>query len=155
VVSSTPRPRFTPGKNTLPILQEAEWAPWPVWTSGKYRPHRDSIPYRPARSQSLYRLSYPDHIIHILSHLNESRIASEVKNFPLTLHDGLLLFMHTYKQNFLSVQSKLTLLISANIYELECCCMRKSASNFSKVLSFHIAPNEHSRSTVISPFLYI
>ena len=26
---------------------------------GKSRPHRDSIPDRPARSQSLYRLSYP------------------------------------------------------------------------------------------------
>jgi len=37
-------------------LQEAGWAPWPVWTGGKSRPHRDSIPDRPARSQSLYRL---------------------------------------------------------------------------------------------------
>jgi len=27
----------------------------------KSRPHRDSIPYRPARSQSLYQLSYPAH----------------------------------------------------------------------------------------------
>jgi len=63
--------------------------------------------------------------------------------------------MHTYKQNFLSVQSKLTLLISANIYELERCCMRKTAANFSVVLSFHFASTEHSRSTLISPFLYI
>jgi len=30
---------------------------------GKSRPHRDSIPDRPARSQSLYRLSYPAHRI--------------------------------------------------------------------------------------------
>jgi len=28
---------------------------------GKSRPHRDSIPDRPARSQSLYRLSYRNH----------------------------------------------------------------------------------------------
>jgi len=27
VVSSTPRPHFTPGKDSVPILQEAEWAP--------------------------------------------------------------------------------------------------------------------------------
>ena len=27
----------------------------------KFLPHRDSIPDRPARSQSLYRLSYPAH----------------------------------------------------------------------------------------------
>ena len=32
-----------------------------VWMGGKSRPHRDSITDRPARSQSLYRLSYPAH----------------------------------------------------------------------------------------------
>jgi len=61
VVSSTPRPHFTPEKDSVPILQEAGWAPGPVWTGGKSRPHRDSIPDRPAPSQSLYRLSYPAH----------------------------------------------------------------------------------------------
>ena len=66
VVSSTPRPHFTPGKDTVPILQEAGWAPGPVWTGGKPRSHRDSIPDRPVRSQSLYRLSYPAHIIIII-----------------------------------------------------------------------------------------
>ena len=66
VVSSTPRPHFTPGKDPVPILQEAGWAPGPVWTRGKSRPHRDSMPDRPARSQSLYRLSYPAHMINFL-----------------------------------------------------------------------------------------
>jgi len=61
VVSSTPRPHFTPGKDSVPIVQEAGWALGPVWTGGKSRPHRDSIPERPARSQSLYRLRYPAH----------------------------------------------------------------------------------------------
>jgi len=61
VVSSTPRPQFTPGKDPVPILQETGWAPGPVWTVGKSRPHRDLIPYRPACSQSLYRLSYLAH----------------------------------------------------------------------------------------------
>ena len=65
MVSSTPRPHFTPGKDPVPILQEAEWAPGPVWTGGKSRPLRDSIPDRPARSQSLYRLSYPALIIQL------------------------------------------------------------------------------------------
>jgi len=50
----------TPGKYPVPILQEAGWAPGPFWTGGKSRPHRDSIPDRPARSQSLYRLSLDD-----------------------------------------------------------------------------------------------
>ena len=64
VVSSTPRPHFTPGKDLVPIVQEAGWASGPVWTGGKSRPHRDSIPDRPAHSQSLYRLSYPTHYIY-------------------------------------------------------------------------------------------
>jgi len=32
VVNSTPRPHFTPGKDPLPILQEAGWTAGPVWT---------------------------------------------------------------------------------------------------------------------------
>ena len=62
VVSVTPRPHFKPRKDQVPILHDAGWAPGPVWTGGKSRPHRDSIPDRPTRSQSLYRLSYPTHI---------------------------------------------------------------------------------------------
>ena len=41
------------------------WTPGPDWTGGKSRPHRDSIPDRSARSQSLYRQSYPAHNISI------------------------------------------------------------------------------------------
>ena len=41
VVSSTLRPHFTPGKDPVPILREASWAPGPVWTGGNSRPHRD------------------------------------------------------------------------------------------------------------------
>ena len=40
----------TPRKDPVPILQEAGWAPGPVSMGGKSRPHRDSIPDRPARS---------------------------------------------------------------------------------------------------------
>jgi len=50
VVSVTPRPHFTPGKDKVSVLQEAVWAPGPVWTGEKSRPHRDSIPDRPTRS---------------------------------------------------------------------------------------------------------
>ena len=62
VVSSTPRPHFTPEKDWVPNLQEAGWAPGSAWTGGKSRPHRDSIPDLSARSHSLYRLSYPAHM---------------------------------------------------------------------------------------------
>ena len=59
----------TPGKDLVPIVQEAGWAPGPVWTGGKSRPHGDSIPNRPARSHSLYRLSYPAHVVGIVNKL--------------------------------------------------------------------------------------
>ena len=62
--SSTLRPHFTPWKDPITILQEAGWAPGPVWTGGKSRPHRDSIPDLPTCSQSLYRLSYPAQYTH-------------------------------------------------------------------------------------------
>ena len=65
MVSPTPRPYFTPGKDPVPIVQEAGWAPGPVWTGEKSRPHRDSITDRPARRQSLYRLSYPAHAVNM------------------------------------------------------------------------------------------
>jgi len=49
---SAARPGRTlpPGKDTVPILQEAGWVPGPVWTDGKSHPHQDSIPARPTRS---------------------------------------------------------------------------------------------------------
>ena len=57
---SAPRPgRFTPGKDTVPIAQEAGWAPGLVWTGAEnLAPNRIRSPDRPARSESLYRLSY-------------------------------------------------------------------------------------------------
>jgi hypothetical protein len=55
---SAPRPRrFTPRKDPVPIVPEA---PGPVWTCTKnLAPNGIRSPDRPARSQSLYRLSYP------------------------------------------------------------------------------------------------
>ena len=78
VVSSTPWPHFTTGKDPVPTVKEAGWALGPVWTSGKSRPHLNSIPGRPARSQSLYLLSYPAHydiMYHILQKGERSKRA--------------------------------------------------------------------------------
>jgi hypothetical protein len=58
---SAPHPgRFTPGKDPVPFAQESGWAVGPVWTCAKnLAPNGILSPDRPARSQSLYRLSYP------------------------------------------------------------------------------------------------
>ena len=54
-VSVTPWPLFTSGKDPVPIVQGARWAPAPVWTGAENLAStgiRSSD--RPARSQSLY-----------------------------------------------------------------------------------------------------
>jgi hypothetical protein len=58
---STPRPgRFAPGNDSVSIVQEAGWAPGPVWTDAEnLAPTGIRSPDRPARSESLYLLSYP------------------------------------------------------------------------------------------------
>ena len=65
MVSSTLRPHFTPGIDPLPIVQEAGWAPGSVWTDGKSRPHRDSIPDRPVRSSAAVPTELPGPQFHI------------------------------------------------------------------------------------------
>jgi hypothetical protein len=57
---STPRPdRFTPGKDPVPTVQEAGWAPGPDGTGAEnLAPTRIRSPDRLARSESLYRLRY-------------------------------------------------------------------------------------------------
>jgi len=60
VVSSRPRLHFTPGKDQVPILEEAAWAPELVWTGEKSRPQRESIPELPVRSSVAIPTELPD-----------------------------------------------------------------------------------------------
>ena len=54
-----PRQHLTPGKDPVPIVQEAGWASGPVWTGAEnLSPTGIRSPGRPARRQLLYRLSY-------------------------------------------------------------------------------------------------
>ena len=103
MVSSTPWPHFTPVKDPVPILQEAGWAPGPVWTGGKSRPHRDSIPGRPARSSVAIPTELPgpptsSHLApqnlpqrpalthtHILPSGRETRFYTHIKNIWLSI----------------------------------------------------------------------
>ena len=48
-----------PGKYLVPLVQDAGWAPGPVWTGAEHlAPTGIRFPDRPAHSQSLYRLRY-------------------------------------------------------------------------------------------------
>ena len=60
VFNVTPRPLFTLGKDPVPILYEAGWAPGPVWRGAENLALTGILsPDRPARSELVYRLSYP------------------------------------------------------------------------------------------------
>ena len=51
---------FNPGKDPVPIVQEAGWAPGPVWIGAEnLAPTGIRSPDRPAHSKSLYQLNYP------------------------------------------------------------------------------------------------
>ena len=58
--SASRRGRSLPsGKEPVPIVQEAGWAPGPFWPYGEnFAPTEIRSPDGPARSQSLYRLRY-------------------------------------------------------------------------------------------------
>jgi len=59
------QPQFTPGKDPVPIVQEAGWAPGPVWTGAEnLAPTRIQSPDHPAHCQSLYQLRYLAHKEH-------------------------------------------------------------------------------------------
>ena len=66
VVSITPRPLFTPGKDPVFIVQEVGCATGPVWTGAEnLAPTGIRSPVCPACSQSLYQLSYTAHSFNI------------------------------------------------------------------------------------------
>jgi len=52
---------FTPRKDPIPIVQEAGWAPGPVWIGAENLAFTGiRSPDCPAPSEWLYRLRYPD-----------------------------------------------------------------------------------------------
>ena len=84
-VSVTPQLLFTPGLDPVPIVQEAGWAAGPVWTGAENLASTGiRSPDRPARSQSLYRLSYPAHNKRngywIISHIGNYSCTESVTN---------------------------------------------------------------------------
>ena len=64
VVKATPRPHFTPEKDPVPIVQEAGWAPGPVWTGGEnLAPTGFRSPDRPSRSLVSIPTELPRHTV--------------------------------------------------------------------------------------------
>ena len=74
----------TPGKDPVLILQEAGWAPGPVWTGGKSSPNRDSIPDRPGRSSVAIPTELPDQSDATYSLEKKKNFVKHTTNLPAT-----------------------------------------------------------------------
>ena len=60
MLNATFLPLYPQETDTVPIIQEAGWAPWTVWTGEENgAPTGIRSPDRPARGEYLYQLSYP------------------------------------------------------------------------------------------------
>ena len=97
MVSSTPQPYFTPRKDRVPIVLETGWVPGPVRMGRKSRPTGIRSLDRPARSQLLYRLSYPAHdlLIYTIHYFILQYIVLIVENkFYQLLYFYVLLTVH-------------------------------------------------------------
>jgi hypothetical protein len=58
--NATPRPLYPEEGDTVPTVKRAGWAPVRVWTNAEnLAPNGIRSPDLPARSEQLYRLSYP------------------------------------------------------------------------------------------------
>ena len=109
-----------PGKDPVPILQEAVWTPGPVWMGGKSRPHWDSILNQSARSQSLYPLSYLAHISRytrgIQTQLNNQTTSTQ------HLNSCSIKFKYSQSIFNLSSQKHLSLFFEITIVNYCCIC---------------------------------
>ena len=84
--ASRPGRSLPPGKDTVPIVQEAEWSPGPVWTGTEnLAPAGIRSPDRPACSQSLYQLQYPAHtFLSTIIYISAVRVFCDVMTFWTT-----------------------------------------------------------------------
>ena len=75
MVNATPRPFYTRERDPVLIVEEAGCAPGPVWTGVEYLASTGIwTPNRPARSESLYRLSYPGRLMLFFTILKEREL---------------------------------------------------------------------------------
>jgi hypothetical protein len=64
VVNATPWPLHPRERVPIPIVQDAWWAPGPVWTAAENLvPTGIRSPDRPYRSESLYPVRYPSQTV--------------------------------------------------------------------------------------------
>ena len=118
----------------MPIVQEAGWAPGPVRTGAENLAHTEiRFPDSPARSQSLYRLSYPAHESTEYSCIIRANVCH-------ALSTRLLQYIHnpvhgTTDYNFRLLQTRSFLYCKSNVclnLLNDCCDVTKTPANLMK-----------------------
>ena len=114
--------RSLPREGQVPFVQEAGWAPGPVWTSAKnLAPTGIRSADRPARSQSLYRLAtrptkgIRDEVLITNSKFNGTFIVVEKK---INTFHVVKVFVFIPRDRNVSLQSR---------EQLECAALRSSS----------------------------
>ena len=135
-VSVTPGRSLPPGKDPVPIVQEAGWAPGLVWTGGKSRSTGIRSLDRPALSQSLYRLSYPAHRIAYVYHKNGKQNITNIicRFFTWHLLERALTRSLTSWRHF--NQNKLSSPLKRNVHTWITHCSCRSARSDWQMRSF-------------------
>ena len=123
MVSSTPRPHFTPGKEPVTIVQEAGWAPGPVWTGGKSRPYQDSIPDRPARSSVAIPTELPGPQLMHVNELNTNKLLLYMNREALPHVQAII---HTHLQQASLYTKRETQHLHLALYERPFCAVIRS-----------------------------
>ena len=110
-VSVTPRPLFTTKKNTIPIVQEAGWAPGSVWTeAGNLASTEIRSPDRPTRSS----VAIPTELPGTLDRTKQYSITGNITIYWLFIDGNYMLLCGNVRHNGKSTFKEV--LIQLSIY---------------------------------------
>jgi hypothetical protein len=105
---------FTPGKDPVPIVQEAGWASESVWIGAEnLTPTRIRSPDCPAISESLYRLSHPGSGL--------SNKTNETHRYGI-----LIQLLHLHVSVYMTILRVLTEYISVVMWKVQYICIYNS-----------------------------
>jgi hypothetical protein len=107
VVNATPLPLCPHERDTLPIVQEAEWDTGSVWTGAENLAHTGFRSLdRPAGSESLYRLIYPGCAVLFMAHSFKFCLSLQMSEINLMKAGGM--FIYDTKRMLLKAEFLLT-----------------------------------------------
>ena len=128
-VNATHRPLYPRERDPVPIVQEAGWAPMPVWTGAEnLAPTGFRSPDRPACRQPLYRLRYPAHIyIYIYIYIYTEGAKKMYTYFTeislkMCIHFFSTSCIHAYQHTYIAIYIYISYSSRVTVCMLQCVC---------------------------------